>query len=153
VKSQKGPREAQAGSENQKKARGKAAKKRAAVAGKPEIKMGGPTGGRLPDRKPADREAVYCGFYLDGSRMASLKDVRDPQIPTRSIGELSHAEIVTLVLERLRRDKTYPPLRMLGAKGLIDKRRAIREVGKLSPIGLHLIEIEKEYIQLQLTRR
>ena len=99
------------------------------------------------------RAPVYCGFHLDGSRLATFEEVLDPQVPTRSMGELSHSELVTLVLERLRRDKVYPALLMLGAKGVIDKKRALREIRKLSPIGVHLIEIEKEYLQLQLRRR
>lgn len=99
------------------------------------------------------RPPVYCGFHFDGSRLATLEEVRDPAVATRSIGELSHPELVTLILERLRREKTYPPLRMLGAEKVIDKRRVIQEIRKLSPIGLHLIDIEKEYVKLQVQRR
>jgi hypothetical protein len=127
-------------SNNQKRPRGKIAKNQPA------------------ERQPASskrrgRSAIYCGVHSGSSQLATLEEVRDPGVPTRSLGELSHVELVTLVLERLRKDKAYPPLYMLGVSGVIDKRRAIREVKNLSPVGLHLIEIEKEYIQFQLNRR
>lgn len=153
MKSKKTRKKTEARSESRKKAPSRSApRKRMVVLGEPGIIVDRPNEG-LPSPKRTDRGAIYCGFHLGGDRMATLEEVRDPQVPTRSIGELSHAELVTLVLERLRRDKAYPPLRMLGAKGIIDRRRAMREVGRLTPIGLHLIEIEKEYVQLQLKRR
>jgi hypothetical protein len=84
--------------------------------------------------------------------MATLADVLDPNVPTNSLGDLDHSQLVNLVVARLKADKHFLPLFMLGAKGVVDKERAIREVRKGTPIGLHLIEIEKEYIRLQVAR-
>jgi hypothetical protein len=96
---------------------------------------------------------IYCGFHRKGLRMASLEEVRDPAVPTKSLGELSHSELVRLVLARLRRDSHFVPMHIFGVQGVIDRKRAIREVKLLSAVGLHLIEIEKGLILIQLRVR
>ena len=100
-------------------------------------------------RKTA-RGGPFFGYHKTSRRMATLAQVVDPNIPTDSVGELDHSQLVELVVARLRADKYFIPLFMLGFQGVVDKKRAIREVQKGSPIGLHLIEIEKEYMRLQL---
>lgn len=103
------------------------------------------------DGKSRSRGPV-CGYHQTTQRMATLADVLDPNVPTNSLGDLDHSQLVNLVVARLKADKHFLPLFMLGAKGVVDKERAIREVRKGTPIGLHLIEIEKEYIRLQVAR-
>jgi len=96
---------------------------------------------------------IYSGFHKKANRMATLTEVQDPRVPTRTIGELSHSEMQRLVCSRIKNDESFTPLHMLGIDGVVDKDRALREVRTGSHIGLHLIEIEKEYIALQLARR
>jgi len=103
--------------------------------------------------RKSSRGGPFYGYHANVRRMATLAEVLDPNTPTNSLGELDHSEMIKLVVARLRADKHFIPLFMLGARGVIDKKRAIREVLKGSPIGLHLMEIEKEYIHLQVAGR
>lgn len=96
---------------------------------------------------------VYAGMLMRGSRLATIAQVRDPAVATLACEELSHSQLTKLVLARLRRDRDFIPLYVLGVAGVINKSRAIEEVKALSSIGLHLIGIEREIIRLQLRRR
>lgn len=109
---------------------------------------------RAPSRKRGalHSEQIYAGFHKTADRMATLTEVQDPRVPTRTIGELSHTELKNLVHSRIKNDESFTPLHMLGVDGVVDKDRALREVQAGSHIGLHLIDIEKEYIALQLAR-
>jgi hypothetical protein len=104
-------------------------------------------------RSSSQSSAIYAGFVRRGSKFATLEDVLDPAVETKTLEELSHPQLVRLILARLRSDESFIPLRMLGTRGVIDRSRAIQEIAASSSIGLHLMNIEKEYIRLQLKRR
>jgi|HubBroStandDraft_4_1064222.scaffolds.fasta_scaffold1376739_1 hypothetical protein len=93
---------------------------------------------------------VYAGFTTDGRRFASLKDVRDPSMPTRTLADLTHEELVRLTVRRLSSDKDFLRLRMLGVPGVITRSRAIKEIKAGTIVGRHLLEIEKHHIRHQL---
>ena len=93
---------------------------------------------------------IYAGFTTDGQRFASLKEVRDPSIPTRTLADLTQEELVRLTVRRLSRDKDFLRLRMLGVPGVITRSRAIKEIKARTIVGRHLLEIEKHYIRHQL---
>jgi hypothetical protein len=93
-----------------------------------------------------------AGYLLDGSRVASLREVIDPEIPTKPLEKLSQHDLAVLVGRRLMDKKRVFSVRMLGVSGIIDKERAIIEVMELSQIGIHLIEVEKRFIRLLIER-
>jgi hypothetical protein len=99
------------------------------------------------------QEHVFAGFLGVGNRLATLDEVRNPSIATRSLGHLSTYDLQKLVLRRLRTNKNFLPLRMLGVEGVVGKTRAMAEVRTLSHVGQHLMEIEKRLIRLQLEAR
>jgi hypothetical protein len=114
---------------------------------------------RKPQRKTLSHRIdssdprVFAGFHRKANKLATLEEVRDPDVPTRTIGELSFKELVKLVSSRIEGDENFIALHMLGVDGVVDKARALKEVRAGSHIGLHLIEIEKEYLSLQLRRK
>jgi hypothetical protein len=93
-----------------------------------------------------------ASFITGDSRFATLREVLNPSIPTRSLGELTQHELMKLVVHRLRLDKKKFKIRMLGVPGIIDERKAIKEVRALSHIGLYLIDLEKRYLRLLIER-
>jgi len=114
---------------------------------------------KTPRRHPTEAAAkthdgrstpIYAGFSTDGRRFASLKEVRDPSIPTKTLADLTHEELVRLTVRRLNSDKDFLRLRMLGVSGVITRSRAIREIKAGTIVGRHLLEIEKHYIRHQL---
>ena len=95
---------------------------------------------------------IHAGFHRGKDKLATITQVLDPRVPTRTIGELSIPEQVRLISARLRREKHFVPLHVLGVEGVIDRKRALREIQSLSSLGLHLLEIEKQYLKIQLER-
>jgi hypothetical protein len=93
---------------------------------------------------------TFAGLLHDGSRLATIEEVLDPDIGTRTWKELSSEEAQRLCLRRIKDNNNFISMRMLGTADVVDKKRALTEVKRLSPIGLHLIEIERRYIRLQL---
>ncbi len=93
---------------------------------------------------------VFAGVLHDGSRLATVQEVLDPQVPTRTSKDLSIGESQKLCLRRIKENESFVSMRMLGTSEVIDKKRALSEIKNLSPIGLHLLEIEHRYILLQL---
>jgi len=101
--------------------------------------------GRGKQSKP-----IYAGFSMDGRRFASLMEVRDPKMATRTLADLTHEELVRLTVRRLSGDKNFLPLRMLGVPGIITRSRAITEIKAGTIVGRHLLEVEKHHIRHQL---
>jgi len=95
---------------------------------------------------------AHGGFHKGKDRLATIAEVLNPRVPTRFMGELSLAEQVRLISARLQREKHFVPLHVLGVEGIIDRKRALREIQSLSPLGLHLLEIEKQYLKIQIER-
>jgi hypothetical protein len=98
-------------------------------------------------------EDLASGYARDGSRLASLREISDPKVPTKSLDELSSSELATLVHHRLQRTAdSRLPIRMLGVAGQIDNARAMEEVRAMTHIGRALIDIEKRFIRFLLER-
>jgi len=81
-----------------------------------------------------------AGYLSHGKKMATLKEVADPETPTMNLSQLSDKQRLDLVAKRIALQPDFK-IAMLGA-GLIDKKRAIEEVKSGSPIGRNLAEIE-----------
>jgi hypothetical protein len=109
----------------------------AGVISKQERKTGAV---RATRRAPkwSDRPA---GFHIDGEKIATLQEVRAPEVPTMSLGELKREQRVRLVLASLRAKPEDFTIGMIGP-GIINKTRAIAEVEAQSRIGRTLTEIE-----------
>lgn len=89
-----------------------------------------------------------AGYMADGSRIASLREVLAPEIATKPLGELSHTERTELALRRLRAEPHDVRLRMLGVRGVLNKKRIIAEIEASSHIGMHLVDIEMRFIRM-----
>jgi len=104
-------------------------------------------------RKGAARKSAFpekqlempAGFHADGSTLATLKDVLDPDKATMQLSDLPLHKRAELVAERLTRQPGFE-LAMVGA-GMIDKARAITEVKNQTKVGRLLIEIEHQMIR------
>lgn len=86
-----------------------------------------------------------ASFTVDGKRMATLREVLDPTIPTKNLIELSENDRVDLVVKRLETEPDDFKTAAFGV-GVIDKHRAIAEVKARSEVGRNLIEIEQRFI-------
>jgi hypothetical protein len=127
--------------------------------GKPSKTDGDSTkGGDSRARGVADPRArlaaneQLAGYLADGSRAATLREVTDPAIATKQLGELTHREIAELAVRRLETEQEPFGLRMLGVPGIIDKTRAIAEIRAGSAVGMHLMDIEQRVIRLLIER-
>lgn len=89
--------------------------------------------------------AMPAGFYSDDSHVATLREVVDPDVPTKQLSELTLEQRAELVAERLALQPSLD-LAMIGA-GMIDKQRAITEVKGKTKVGKLLIEIEHQMIR------
>jgi hypothetical protein len=89
--------------------------------------------------------AMPAGFHGDNSSTATLREVVDPNVPTKHLSELNLEQRAELVAERLALQPTIE-LAMIGA-GMIDKQRAITEVKGKTKVGRLLIEIEHQMIR------
>lgn len=85
-----------------------------------------------------------AGYCTDGTTLASLADVVDPQTPTLSLSELTPTQRAELIAKRIAAQTDFE-LAMLGA-GLVNKERAIAEVNAQSKVGKVLMQIEQKMI-------
>ncbi len=85
-----------------------------------------------------------AGYSSDGTKMANLREVVDPNVPTLSLSELSPDQRVDLVAKRIEAQPEFQ-IAMIGA-GILDKERAITEVKGQTKIGRALMEIEQRVI-------
>ncbi len=79
-----------------------------------------------------------------GKRIATLREVVDPETPTMNLSQLSDKQRLDLVAKRIEMQPDFQ-IAMLGA-GLIDQKRAIQEVKSGTPIGRNLAEIEERLL-------
>ena len=94
---------------------------------------------------PAKQWEMPAGFHSDDSEVATLRDVVDPNVPTKQLTDLTLEQQAQLVVKRLKLQPAIE-LAMIGA-GLIDKTRAIAEVKRKTKVGKLLIEIEHQMIR------
>ena len=97
-------------------------------------------------QKQLDMPASYSA---DGT-LATLREVVNPQVPTLSLAELSPAQRVDVVAQRIEAQPKFQ-IAMVGA-GVIDKERAIAEVKSGTKIGRALMEIEQRVINNLISR-
>jgi hypothetical protein len=94
---------------------------------------------------PEKQLEMPAGFQSDGSTLATLSEVLDPDKATMQLSDLPLHKRAELVAERLSRQPGFE-LAMVGA-GMIDKARAITEVKNRTKVGRLLIEIEHQMIR------
>lgn len=97
---------------------------------------------------PQEQWALPAGFTADGTRLATLKELADPAVPTMSLAQMSPTQRAELVSKRIEMQPKFD-LAMVGA-GVVDKQRAISEVKAQTDIGRVLMEIEQNAINFLL---
>jgi hypothetical protein len=95
---------------------------------------------------PREQWDYPAGYSADGTRLANLREVVDPKVPTMSLSQLTPEQRAELVAERIARQPKFQ-LAMVGA-GVVDKERAISEVKAQTEVGRALMEIEQNAINL-----
>lgn len=124
-----------------KSGRGRAAKPaRRAPAARQAAKRGADAGSHALRKQ----WQLPAGYHADGTTLATLEDVLDPEKPTLSLSELTQAQRAELVARRIEAQKEFE-LVMLGA-GLVNKARAAAEVRANSKVGKVLMQIEQRMI-------
>lgn len=107
-----------------------------------------------PARKPESRrKRILAGVIHDGSRHATVDEILDPKVKTRSAGETSLEERKALCLRRIRSDSSFVPMRMFGVKAIVDRKRAMKEIAALSPLGMRLMELQLIQIAIEIRVR
>jgi len=97
-------------------------------------------------RIPPEQWDFPAGYTADGKRLANLREMIDPNVPTMSLAQLNPEQRAELVAERIARQPKFQ-LAMVGA-GVLDKERAISEVKAQTEIGRALMEIEQNAIHM-----
>jgi hypothetical protein len=97
-----------------------------------------------------DATTIFAGVHDVTSKPATLLQILSPEVPTRMDKDLALHERAALAIARIKATKHFVNMRTLGTSGVIDKKRAILEIEKLSSTGLHLLEIDRRHIRLQL---
>lgn len=106
----------------------------------------GLTSGRIS--KAIERELKKpAGYIFDGSRMATLGELVDPNIPTTNLVELTEDQVINLIIKRLEMEPNDFKIAMIGI-GIVDKTRAIAEVKSRTKIGRNIVEIERHLISM-----
>lgn len=82
-----------------------------------------------------------AGYHVGGTKIATLREVRSPAVPTMSLTELTLAQRISLVVASLRLRPGDFTIEMIGP-GAINRARAIAEVRAQSRIGRTIMEIE-----------
>jgi hypothetical protein len=95
-------------------------------------------------------DRIFAGVHHTSGRLATIRQVIASDVPTRMGRELSLDERVRLTTRRIRENNRFVPMMMLGVRGVIDKKRALKEIKALSPIGLHLLEFDMRHSRLQM---
>jgi hypothetical protein len=80
-----------------------------------------------------------AGFTTDGFRMASLREVLDPSVPTRTLAQLSEDHKFDLAAKRF---EMSPEEVHIPGYGTLDKARAAGEVRDRSRVGRHLADVQ-----------
>lgn len=87
-----------------------------------------------------------AGYHRDGQKVATLRELLDPSVPTMSLSELTEDQRVNLIVSRLRNEPDNFRIGIIGP-GIIDKTRAIAEVEARSRIGRTIMEIEQNTLR------
>jgi hypothetical protein len=82
-----------------------------------------------------------AGFTADGSRMATLREVLDPKVPTRTLRQLSEDHRFDLAAKRIEMAPETFRL-VIPGHGTIDRVRGLTEVRDRSRVGRHLAELQ-----------
>ncbi len=82
-----------------------------------------------------------AGFTVDGSRMATLREVIDPRVPTRTLTQLSEDHKIDLAAKRIEMAPDSFQV-VIPGHGTLGKARAAAEVRDRSRIGRYLAEIQ-----------
>lgn len=93
---------------------------------------------------PQKQWEMPVSFSADGTKMATLHEHVDPNVPTLSLAEMTTNQRAEIVAKRIEEQPKFE-ISMVGV-GTIDKQRAIAEVKAQSKIGRTLIEIEQRLI-------
>jgi hypothetical protein len=91
-----------------------------------------------------------AGFRADGS-IATLAEVITPQVSTMNLVNLNSVSKKQLVIERIKKQKSYPILSFLGMND-INQKGAIYEVEKQTNIGKIIERAEQNAIQIMIER-
>jgi hypothetical protein len=86
-----------------------------------------------------------AGFTSDGARMATLREVLNPAVPTRSMLQLSQDRWLDVAARRVQLRPADFSL-VIPLHGKIGRERAVAEIRSRTRIGLHLAEIEKTMV-------
>jgi len=97
-------------------------------------------------RIPAEQWDFPAGYTADGKRLAHLREMIDPDVPTMALAQLTSDQRAKLVAERIARQPKFQ-LAMIGG-GVVDQKRAISEVKAQTEIGRALMEIEQNAIHM-----
>lgn len=103
-----------------------------------------PTGKRSSTQLDRTQWKLPAGYTADGKKMATLRDVVDPDTPTMNLSQLTDKQRLDLVAKRIEMQSDFQ-IAMVGA-GLIDQKRAIQEVKAGTRIGRNLAEIEQRLL-------
>lgn len=98
---------------------------------------------------PEKQWDMPAGFHSDESDVATLREVIDPNVPTRQLSDLTLEQRAELVAKRL---ELQPRVDLMVRDGLVDKARAITEVKAQTKVGKLLIEIEDQMIRNLMER-
>jgi hypothetical protein len=82
-----------------------------------------------------------AGFTIDGSRMATLREVVNPAVLTRTLLQLSEDHKFDLAAKRIEMAQDAFQV-VIPGHGTIEKARAATEVRDRSRIGRHLAELQ-----------
>jgi hypothetical protein len=115
-------------------------------SGKKSIKKGTKKKAGLEDRQ----WNLPASYKANGKRVATLRDLVDPDVPTMNLAELSPKQRAEIVAKRIEQQPKFQ-IAMVGA-GILDKKRAISEVKAQTSIGRVLMEIEQRVINHQLAK-
>jgi hypothetical protein len=91
-----------------------------------------------------------AGFHAHEIKRVSLREVIDPNVPTKNIPELSIPELYDLAAARLSLAPDDYRVAIMG-HGIINKQRALSEVGAHTALGKHIAILQIQMLQ-KLTR-
>lgn len=95
-------------------------------------------------RIPRDQWVLAAGIHPSTGRQATLREVVDPRVETRSFDELSRRRQAEIVAARIRGQKRFR-LWVFGNPP-VTKRRAVDAVLSRTPLGEALIAVERRIL-------
>jgi|HubBroStandDraft_4_1064222.scaffolds.fasta_scaffold227637_1 hypothetical protein len=110
------------------------------------LKKSSSRGSKLAPRLSAEQWDAPAGFCAHEIRRATLREVLDPNIPTKNIAELSIPELYDLASARVKLLPSDFQVAIMGY-GLIDKQRALAEVQGRTPLGKHIAILQIKVLQ------